>query len=326
MGWNHHLVFPWVPKKKGPVNLEMRSSSDQQKLPPLVGWIRHRGWVGAVVPTQLNSGIITSAIFSKDPFINQRVFHGSCFILGVFLFHEMLAHLGCDLYRLSTGIKNSRVVEPFRFLLKDARTPPKLEMISFFCGKRASPHLKPPCGVAGMNDVQRQNMSVTAWFHHDCRGLKRVCQVWGRRFVLIIYRFSWATPIFPPDEILKKSTFQGRSVLWVLFVRSWEAIFFCFTPSNDFVEQPKIPHPVCVFCGGWRWKILPCVSLIGDFSCRNLSLWNSSPSDETPVCWLKSLKGEGWKGHQTVVFSAGCRIQVVRGQTLVASVFTKYIT
>lgn len=67
-------------------------------------------------------------------------------------------------------------------------------------------------------------------------------------------------------------------------------------------------------------------SLIGDFSCRNLSLWNSSPSDETPVCWLKSLKGEGWKGHQTVVFSAGCRIQVVRGQTLVASVFTKYIT
>eukprot|EP00434_Breviolum_minutum_P033699 symbB.v1.2.029820.t1/scaffold3305.1/size59406/1 len=34
---------------------------------------------------------------------------------------------------------------------------------------------------------------------------------------------------------------------------------FLFQPSNDFVEQPKFPHPVCVFCGGRRGKILPCV-------------------------------------------------------------------
>ena len=120
MGWNHQLVFPWVPKKEGRWTWKWGRAVINKK-PPSVGWIRHRGWVGAVVPTQLNSGIIISAIFSKDPFINQRVFHGSWFILSAFLFHETLAHLGCDCTGSVLASKNSRVVEPFRFLLKDAR-------------------------------------------------------------------------------------------------------------------------------------------------------------------------------------------------------------
>lgn len=102
---------------------------------------------------------------------------------------------------------------------------------------------------------------------------------------------------------------------------------FLFHAIQWFRGTTKISaSSLCFFVVAGEEKFCHVFSLIGDFSCGNISLWNSSPSDETPVCWLKSLKGEGWKGHQTVVFSAGCRIQVVRGQTLVASIFTKYIT
>lgn len=86
--------------KKGPVNLEMR---EQWSIKPSVGWTSHRGWV-VVLPSQIPA-LLHQPFFQKIPSSTNEYFmvHASFWVL--FLFHETLAHLGCDLYRLSTGIK-----------------------------------------------------------------------------------------------------------------------------------------------------------------------------------------------------------------------------
>ena len=108
---------------------------------------------------------------------------------------------------------------------------------------------------------------------------------------------------FSTDEILINPLFRVIRSMGV-FCSFMGSDIFLFQPSNDFVEQPKFPHPVCVFCGGRRGKILPCV-----FPDWGLLVWKYFSVEFFPFRRNASLlakKSEGG-GVQTVVFSAGCR-------------------